>query len=486
MILTCTAENTFSCSCLIGFSLSLIPPLREYTRLTECPSTTGRISKPRLTIRPLDNDFFKKYVLEDFDNLIELDDCNQDTEAKNNIIKNSRLILEKIKEFLPTSDDIMSFGAFLIQRCYIVTVSTPNKTSAFRIFSVMNSRGMSLLATDIIKADVIGAINESDKRKIYTDKWEEMEVELTRNGFNELFAHIRMIKMKVKAQKSLQEEFYKFVIPDITSNSAIDFIDNILTHYSEAYSVIIYNDYKSSSYADKVNKMLRWLNRIDNSDWIPVAMLYYTKNSNDSVGLYNFLEKLERLAAFMRASSWDINQRIARYAKVLEEIEATSDGSFGDSIELTNEEILNFLDILNSDIYTMTSKKRNYLILRLDSFVSDGAASYDSKILTIEHVLPQTVHAGSDWESKWPEKARKQWLHKIANLLPLSRRKNSEAQNYDFKNKKEKYFMSKSGISSYALTTQVLGYEEWTPDIVEKRQEKLIGDYINGWNLKIE
>ncbi len=347
----------------------------------------------------------------------------------------------------------------------------------------MNSRGMSLLVTDIIKADVIGAVPD-EKKQLYTDKWEEMETELTRSGFNDLFSQIRMIKMKVKAKKSLQEEFYKFVLPDISSASAADFIDHDLEPFSEAYSVIKGCCYSAPSGADDVNEILRWLNRIDNSDWLPAAMAYHVKNKDDAGAMKGFLQKLERLAAFMRATSWDVNHRIERYARILEEIEKSSDADFGTSIELSNAEIQEFLDKLNSDIYRMVSNKRNYLILRLDSFVSDGAARYDSKILTIEHVFPQTVPAGSDWERLWPdEDVRAEWLHKIGNLLPLTKRHSSEAQNYEFDVKKDKYFKGKSGTTSYALATQVLNYPEWTPAVVETRQKELIDAYIRGWDL---
>ena len=135
-------------------------------------------------------------------------------------------------------------------------------------------------------------------------------------------------------------------------------------------------------------------------------------------------------------------------------------------------------------MYTMVANKRNYLILRLDSFVSDGAAKYDSKILTIEHVLPQTIKPGSEWDKLWPDELeRAQWLHKIGNLLPLTKRHNSEAQNYDFSVKKDKYFKGKSGTTTYALTTQVLSFQEWTPEIVEQRQKELISKYTECWNL---
>lgn len=333
-----------------------------------------------------------------------------------------------------------------------------------------------------IKADIIGAIPDGNKA-LYTEKWEELEAELTRNGFNDLFSQIRMIKMKVKAKKSLQEEFYKFVLPNITAQTAVDFIENDLEPFSEAYSIIKSCCYTASSGADGVNDILRWLNRIDNSDWLPVAMLYYTKQKADSAAMNTFLRKLERLAAFMRTGSWDVNHRIDRYAQVLREIEASA--SSVPAVELSKEEIQDFLERLNSDVHKMVSNKRNYLILRLDSFVSDCAAKYDSKILTIEHVLPQTVTAGSEWEQLWPTEAeREKWLHKIGNLLPLNKRHNSAAQNYPFDVKKDKYFRGKSGTTSYALATQVLSYQEWTPAVVAARQKELMNAFIEGWDLK--
>ena len=449
----------------------------------------GLEAKPRLQIRKRDNAFFKKYIQGmAFDDLFALDAEAQDTEAKTNIIKNAKLLMGRIDDKLVTEEEIIRFGAYLVQRCFLVAVSTPTRQAAFRIFSVMNSRGMSLLATDIIKADIIGAIRESWHNE-YNNKWEEMEVEVGRSGFNDLFGHIRMIIAKVKAKKALQDEFYSVVFPDtngkdITEKDAIGFIDNTLSPYSEAYRVIKNSEFISTSGADRVNDILRWLNRIDNSDWVPVAMLFYVKHKNDAVLMSKFLRRLERLAAYMRATSWDVTHRIERYARVLSDVETATADDLGTAIELTSAEIEEFLGRLNSDMYKMVSNKRNYLILRLDSFVSDGAATYDSKILTIEHVLPQTVNDGSQWAEWWPDpEERAQWVHKIGNLLPLAKRTNSQAQNYDFELKKEKYFRGKAGVAAYALTTQVLMYPEWKPEIVKARQEKLIDVYRKNWDL---
>lgn len=443
--------------------------------------------KPRLKIRERDNNFFKSYIQElKIDELTSLKPASQDTEAKADIIRNAQILQQKIKDTFDNETDIFDFGSFLVQRCYLVVVSTPSQQSAFRIFSVMNSRGMNLLATDIIKSDVIGKINE-DNRDDYTDKWEEIETQLGRDDFNDLFGHIRMIKMKSKAKKSLQEEFYKYVLTDINNDTAIEFIDNVLEPYSDAYNIIRKAIYTSTENAEKVNNILKWLNRIDNSDWLPPAMVFYCNHKTEPDILLTFFEKLERLASYMRMTSFDINHRIERYARLISDLQDENDDSiYGESIELSASEQNEFISELNSDIYKMTGAKRNYLILRLDAFLSDGAASYKSNVLSIEHVLPQTVSPGSEWDKTWADvDDRSYWLNKIGNLIPLTKRHNSKAQNYDFKTKKEKYFKNTdAGVTSYALATDVLNYDEWTADIVKARQKKLIDAYKKGWDLK--
>ena len=132
----------------------------------------------------------------------------------------------------------------------------------------------------------------------------------------------------------------------------------------------------------------------------------------------------------------------------------------------------------------MTARRRNYLILRLDSYVSDQAANYMPNVLTIEHVLPQTVDAASEWAQNWPDvNERERWLHRLANLVPLNRARNSKALNYDFDRKKSAYFVGTSGVCSYALTSQVLHMDGWTPTVVAERQDALLDVLQRSWRL---
>lgn len=57
--------------------------------------------------------------------------------------------------------------------------------------------------------------------------------------------------------------------------------------------------------------------------------------------------------------------------------------------------------------------------------------------ITVEHILPQNPPEDSEWIKNFKEEQRKEWTNKLGNLVLLSKRKNSQAKNYDFSEKKK-------------------------------------------------
>jgi hypothetical protein len=127
---------------------------------------------------------------------------------------------------------------------------------------------------------------------------------------------------------------------------------------------------------------------------------------------------------------------------------------------------------------------RKYVLLRLDEkLANQPGVSYQHKMITVEHVLPQTPKSDSDWVKNFSEEQRSWWTHRLANLVLLNRAKNSEAQRFDFQEKKTKYFTGPNGVAIFALTTGVLQEASWTPYFLEARQKKLIGMLSDEWRL---
>ena len=151
-------------------------------------------------------------------------------------------------------------------------------------------------------------------------------------------------------------------------------------------------------------------------------------------------------------------------------------------LQLLEDEISEVRRALDGPIYLQT-RVCLPLLLRLDSLLAGLGAMYEQRVLSVEHVLPQTPECGSVWLEWFPDAdEREEWTHKLANLVLLSRRKNAQAQNFELARKKSEYFQ-RNGVATFALTSQVLYRDQWTPDVLRERQRELIGCLAKEWRL---
>lgn len=437
------------------------------------------VDQPRLRLRDRDQGFFEKYVQER-NGIAQLRSLTLDSlpDSQANIAQNAILFLDRLEALQP--EHCERLVSFIDRQTFLVVVSTQDFESAYRIFTVLNERGLDLTHTDILKSDIIGAIPEPDQ-DAYTNKWESEEEDLGRADFADLFSHIRMVFAKTKARESILKEFRSSVLSKVPDGRK--FVDDVLVPLSDAFEAVTRVDYKATTGADEVNNLLRWLKLIDNTDWIPPAISFLSRPTITSAELHRFLLDLERLAASLLIRRVDVTRRIERYGRVLEALDRGTD-LYGDTspLQLDYSERAETLDLLRSEIYRVT-RIRLYVLLRLDSALSSGGASYDHPLITVEHVLPQSPLPGSTWQTWFTDEEHRHWVHRLANLVLLTRRKNAEASNYEFEIKKERYFNTKTGVSPFALTTQVLAEKEWTPAVLEERQHTLISSLRILWRL---
>jgi hypothetical protein len=373
---------------------------------------TGKVwedipAKTRLTLRDRDQVFFSKFI-QAKDGIATLEALPDDElpDAQKRIRENAILLLNRLRE-IPTRKQQFDFGKFVVNRCYVVAVSTPNMQSAFRIFSVLNTRGLDLLPCDILKSEIIGDVPEA-QRDAYTSKWEDVEENLGRDAFNVLFTHIRMIFQKAKLKSTVLEAFRKHV-PE--ARDAPKLIDNIIAPYAEAFQIVTSAALLGGKDVSRVNEMLRWLKRMNNVDWIPPAILYvhlYKNGVKSLERLDRFLVALERLASSMCIRRIGVNERIKRYAKVIQAIQEDDDlWASASPLMLSEAEKEKTLEELDGDIYKANRDVRTYVMLRLDAFLADQAAVYNQEVLTVEHVLPQAVGPQSGWAAACPDETER-------------------------------------------------------------------------------
>jgi hypothetical protein len=392
---------------------------------------------------------------------------------------NARLFDSKLKAI--SEAERLKVAQFVVTRCFLVVVSTPDLNSAYRIFSVLNARGLDLSATDLLKAQVIGALSPTI-RDSYTKKWEDVEEDLGRSSFGDLFAHIRMVFRKAKPKGTVLEEFKESVLTGLQPQR---FMDQVLLPMAEVFEELIDQAYESAEKAEIVNEHLKWLNRLEFSDWLPPALAFSIRYRNKPTLMVDFFNNLERLAFSLLIRRAGINARIERFSRLTDAIERNLDLSAPNSpLQLSPSEQWETYSALSGPIYeTHSSRSCATILLRLDALLSGGGATYEYNSISVEHVLPQSPETGSEWLRWFPdEDARIEQIHILGNLVLLTRKKNSSASNYDFARKKTAYF-ARGGISPFTLTTQVIQHAEWTPTIIADRQILILEHLEDHWRL---
>lgn len=437
--------------------------------------------KPRLTLRQRDTTFFKTYIQTpgSVPALLALAPGAIANDAQRSIQGNAAVMHAKLSKW--DEQQRLRLVAMLNARTFLVVVRTPDLNSAHRIFSVMNARGLDLSPADIFKSLIIGDLPDEITTS-YAERWEDAEEALGREDFADLFLHLRMIFAKVRGRRELLKEFPEQVLTHYLPGQAATFVDDVLVPYADAYEQIRGQAYTSTSGAPQVNAWFTRLTQLDNNDWRPPALWALRNHGDDPQWLDQFLRLLERLAASMFVRRVYATPRSQRYADLLRQLD-DGKGLDSPSFVLSEEERRETMAHLGGEIY-LASKTRKYVLLRLDETLANNpGVTYDHGLITVEHVLPQHPSEDSGWTAGFSEDDRAYWTHRLANLVLLNRAKNSEAQNYDFEVKKEKYFRSSSGVSTFALTSQVLNTTFWTPSHLDGRQADLLGHLKEAWQL---
>ena len=290
-----------------------------------------------------------------------------------------------------------------------------------------------------------------------------------------------MICMKSRPRGTLQQEFQDHVLK---ADDRVGFIVKELKPYADAYETVTGASYESTDGSGEVNKYLRCLNQLDNFDWIPPAMAFYRRNQRP------------RSCSFASFETWnDWPMQCSSYGRTLIGVLPYTLTSCAPSIKRRTS--MAFRRPFNS----RPKKYRTFCVrwtapsapsrecagpcfCALIRYWQTGAPDMSIQPITVEHVLPRKPERNSQWLIDFPDdEERAEWTDRLANLVLLSRTKNSSALNHDFERKKREYFQ-RGGVVTFALTTQVLSETEWTPEVLQRRQRELINALKKEWRLE--
>ncbi|MGU8862649.1 DUF262 domain-containing protein [Clostridium perfringens] len=441
----------------------------------------------RVKARGKEEEFFKKYILTNGGTELVKDlDMEEFSEAKQNMVnaievfrdsffnENGELLEEKLNEFI----------VYLLQKVVLVVITTESFTSAFRLFNVINARGLPLTDSDLLKSENLRVMNP-EIRKEYTDIWESHEQDLGKEKLDQIIGFMRTMKLKNKVEESVYEEFSKKIFRNEPEYLGVNFV-NHLTAVKALYDKYIIDgnlegvsEEEKSYYKNLINIMREFL---PYDDWM-AAVIRFAEKFNDDKLVLEFVKVLEKRLVIDWVNGNSFADRLNRVYGILEVIEEK------DSLEEIKEAPVFLYDLERTTAYfenalndiDFYSKGRmmipKYIFVRLDMEKrANEVLDYSDKIM-IEHVLPRNAKEAY-WKDNFSADQRRNWANKFGNLVIITGAKNTRANNKPFAEKVEQYLSKKS---DFAITKEVLELSDWNMDSLKDRHESLVNRALELW-----
>jgi len=385
-------------------------------------------------------------------------------------VQNMAKAVLEIRKFFTNNETIKpeEFLTFLINKVLLIYVATENLEDAFRLFMILNDRGIPLRNSDILKSMNLGALdNEVDKIK-YAKIWEQAEGELG-DDFDRFLNHIRTILVKEKARLSLLKEFEdKIYNPKEKDKSTgqkkpillhkgkdtFALIEKYLNHYKTLLDGQNYDEISNFEFDNLIKVMLTGLPA---TDWMPPLLRYFDKFRHER--LLEFLKKLDNKFSADWVVQYTPTDRIEAMNDIIKKIDFanTMDDVFDSGCFNTDKD--SFLRVLDGPVYG--KRFARYLLLKLDYYYQNHDQKMHFETLSVEHILPQNPTENSQWVKEFNTELRDEWTHKLGNLVLITRRKNTSQGRLDFTEKVKKYF--EKNIDTCPNSLRVLKkYDQWT------------------------
>ncbi|WQY76155.1 DUF262 and DUF1524 domain-containing protein [Helicobacter pylori] len=429
-----------------------------------------------------DKDGDKKFRLilseSDKDTLLFLIDKNKrkPSEPSLKIVENFKLFEKWISE---NTDKLETIFKGLEKLMIVWIALKKEKDDPQLIFESMNSKGIELTQTDLIRNYILMGL-EPEKQKIFYEKyWRAMEENFKQNEtlFNQFVRHYLTIKTgKIPNEKKIYEAF-----KDYQQKEGIEIEDLLkdLQKYCGYFCQIAFKKEEDK----KLNKALGFLVDLEMDVIYPLLLELYSDYSDGVLSKQDFTPIIDLTESyiFRRAvcglGTNSLNKVFPSFTKHIQKDEyfKSLKAHFGYLTEKqrfpNNDEFKKLF--ITIDFYHF--KKNKYFFERLENF--DTKETVNTKECTIEHIMPKTLNL--EWKRDLGENFQAihdKYLHTIGNLTLTGY--NQEYSNKSFQEKRdmEKGFkQSPLRLNQSLKDLEVFGEKE-----IEKRANDLAD-----WALKI-
>lgn len=446
----------------------------ELNLMITCRPDLGEPVRHRLSLRGATGPFFAHHIQATAASATPPDDIDERAEE--------RLIAVQ-KEFRTALEggDLQSLGelvAFMADHCRFAVLITDDLDQAVEMFKTVNTRGRRLDKDEVIRLAVSSSADPT-RMIALNQAWAKATGVLDDEEQDRFFAHLREAQGNVtvpviESMRLLAEE----------AGGAEPFINEVLGPNIDIYRLIRSAGHSGAPESAEINRLLKQLGRLNGEEWIPPAMLWWSRYRDHPAPLLAFLRRLDRLAYGLRVHGIGGPKRHARMHALRSAIRKGDALSLHSPLDLSTEEIGTIAFNLRG-LYGRSHPTCKLVLMRVNDVLAGGLEDRQPGALTIEHVLPLKPAPRSSWRTRFPDAdEREELANSLGNLVLVPGPINERARNQDLERKLQIYFPSKGGRLA-AITEELRGISDWRPATVIQREARILSILSTLWNVAI-
>ena len=490
--------------------LTIIDGQQRLTTITLIYITLYRLAK-RINNQMLVNRIQKTYLINEFapeTEKLKLKPTDNNRDALNHLLvsndgdefKGYSRIIENFNYFKISinEDNYETVQRGLAKLIFVDIALDRQKDNPQRIFESLNSTGLQLSQSDLIRNYILMGLTRTNQDKIYKNYWDVIERNakdetLNKSRVSDFIRDYLTLKNKEIPNKGDVYAKFKEQYPTTTTDQ-LELILSELKSLVKYYNKLI----NPRNEPDKeIRTQLEYINRLEINVAFPFLMKVYEDYSNSIIDKITFTAILSLVQSFtwrrfilglptsalnkIFMSLYDKvepNNYLISIQKSL--LQRSGVQRFPRDIETTNA-------LKEKDVYNIKPKNRTYLLERIENYQNNEHVVIDGNSdITIEHIYPQNP------DPKWKLELgieeynfiKENYLNTIGNLTlsgnngKLGNKSFTEKREMNVDNKEQGYKFSRLWLNRHLkeITT-------WNKSEIQRRADLISERFLRIWGI---
>ena len=360
------------------------------------------------------------------------------------------------------------------EKLMFIQIVVEDELSAYTVFETLNSRGVGLTVTDLLKNYLFSISTKVDLPHV-KNKWKKIVDVIGLDDFPVFLRHYWISRYRL-----IRQEYLFRAIKDsvITSPEVITLLDS-LEENAQLYNAL-------SNYADsfwgghkEIKKRVNELSLFNEKQAYPLLIAAYNNlNQEDFSKVLKLVSIITFRYTVIGKLHTNLKEEIYNRAAIkISQKEALSITQIAELIRPlypTDNDFKN--DFSSKSISTKRKKKVvRYILFSIENHLSHADYDFEENPGTIEHILPE--NGNEHYTHEFPASIYESVVYRLGNYTILEADKNRTCEILPFQQKKAIYH-----TSQYEISKQIVS-NDWTPKSIDIRQEKLANYASSIWRI---